>query len=179
MNDLSPLLYNLRCFLGGVLQLLWHGARFCWALLLPKARLAARLLAAESQLTVALNTASRRTRQRRQFTPAFRLFWVVLSKLLEGWEGLAHLMKPETVVSWHRRLGRWWQRRQSMPPRRPPLPDQVRSLVRQISAENPNLSSVRLQRSWDNRERYHEALSKVTPDDIELGRREAILNRRK
>ncbi|MCJ7751543.1 MAG: hypothetical protein MUQ65_10685 [Armatimonadetes bacterium] len=36
-------------------------------------------------------------KRRRQFTPAFRILWVVLSKLLDGWEDLVHLMKPETV----------------------------------------------------------------------------------
>ncbi|UCC69534.1 MAG: hypothetical protein JSV79_06415 [Armatimonadota bacterium] len=50
MRDLSTILYNLRCFLGVVIQLLCYGVRFCWALLLPKLVLAARLTASESQL---------------------------------------------------------------------------------------------------------------------------------
>ncbi len=50
MNDLSALLYNVRCFLGVVFQLLWYGVRFCWDPLLPKVVLAARLTASASQL---------------------------------------------------------------------------------------------------------------------------------
>lgn len=47
------------------------------------------------------------------------------------------IVKPETVVAWHRRLGRWWQRRQSRPPGRPPLPEHPQALIRRLAAENP------------------------------------------
>ena len=83
-------------------------------LLLPKAMLAARILAAESQLAVALNRSGGSRRRRHQFTPAFRMLWVAISKVLGSWEELAHLMKPETVKRWHttafRLFWRWRSR---------------------------------------------------------------------
>lgn len=45
---------------------------------------------------------------------AFRILSVVLSKLLDRWEDLAHLMKPETAKRWHasafRLFWRWHSR---------------------------------------------------------------------
>ena len=72
--------------MGAMWERARYAFRFGWAMLLPKAVLAARVLAAESQMAVALNTPSSRRRQRRQFSPAFRMLWVMLSKLLEGWK---------------------------------------------------------------------------------------------
>jgi len=125
---------------GGMLRALWelagYGLRFCWAMLLPKARVAGRLLAAESQLVVEVNGSGGGKRRRRQFTPAFRLLWVVLSKFLDGWEDLVHLMKPETVKRWHTKaFGLFWRWRSR--PGRPPVSDEMRQLIRQISRENP------------------------------------------
>jgi hypothetical protein len=87
--------------LGAIWELARYALRFGWALLLPKAFLAARVLAAESQLAVELDRSGASRRRSHQFTPAFRLLWVAVSKLVEGWENLAHLMKPETVKRWH------------------------------------------------------------------------------
>jgi len=47
------------------------------------------------------------------------------------------IVKPETVVAWHRKLGRWWQRPQRRPPGRPPLPEHVQDLIRRMATENP------------------------------------------
>jgi putative transposase len=105
-------------------------------MLLPKARLAGRVVALESQLAIELNGSGRGKRRRRQFTPAFRLLWVALSKLLEGWEDLAHLMKPETVTRWHTRALRMFWRWRSRPGR-PPVSTEMQQLIRRISRENP------------------------------------------
>jgi transposase InsO family protein len=137
MSTVSGFLFTVGYVLGAVWELARHAFRFGLALVLLRAVLAARLLAAESQLAVALNHAGVSAKhRRRQFTPAFRMLWVALSKLLDGWEDLVHLMKPETVKRWHTRafrlLWRWRSR-----PGRPPLCFEMQQRIRRISRENP------------------------------------------
>jgi hypothetical protein len=136
-------LLTVGCILGAVWELARYALRFGWALLLPKIVLAARALAAESQLAVELNRPGGGKKRRRQVTPAFRLLWVVLSKLLDGWEDPVHLMKPETVKRWHTRafrlLWRWRSR-----PGRPPIPSETQQLIRRLSRENPLWSPDRI-----------------------------------
>ena len=136
MSTATTFLFSLGCILGAVRELARYAAQFGWALLMPKAVLAARLMAAESQLAVGLNGSGGGRRRRRQFSPAFRILWVVLSKLLDGWEDLVHLMRPETVKSWHTRAFRLFWRWRSRPGR-PPLYSEMQQLIRQMSAENP------------------------------------------
>ena len=125
MSTVSSFLFAVGYVLGAVWELARYALRFCWALLLPRALLAARVLAAESQLAVALNhTGVSGKHRRHQFTPAFRIVWVVLSKLLDGWQDLVHLMKPEAVKRWHTRAFRLFWRWRSRPGR-PPIPDEM------------------------------------------------------
>ncbi len=138
MNHLRPLIRNLRLLLGAFGQLFSYGLLYCWALLSPKAVLAARLVASESQLGELHRhlSSNEGRRPRFRFSPAFRILWSVLSRLLDGWEALAHLMKPETVVSWHRTAFRlfWWWRSKSG---RKPIGAEMQQLIRRISEENP------------------------------------------
>ncbi|MFH1681821.1 MAG: integrase core domain-containing protein [Candidatus Eisenbacteria bacterium] len=46
-------------------------------------------------------------------------------------------MKPETVVGWHRKGFRLYWRWKSRKPGRPPVPKEVRDLIRRMSLENP------------------------------------------
>jgi hypothetical protein len=57
------------------------------------------VLAPESQLAVGLSRSGGSKRRRHRFTPALRLLWVVLSKLLDGREDLVRLMKPDAGVA--------------------------------------------------------------------------------
>jgi len=98
MSTVSAFVFTAGSILGALCELARYAFRFGCALLLQKAMLAARVLAAESQLAIELNRTGGR-RHRRQFTPASRLLWVALSKLLGGWEELAHLMKGVLPVS--------------------------------------------------------------------------------
>jgi transposase InsO family protein len=136
MSTVPSFLFTVGYVLGAIWELARYALGFCWALLLPKAMLAARLLAAESQLAVELSRHSGGKKRRRRFTPAFRMLWVVLSKLVEGWEGLAHLMKPETVKRWHTTAFRLFWRWRSRPGR-PPIRSETQQLIRRLSRENP------------------------------------------
>ena len=135
MSTVSSFYFTAECILRALCELTRYTLRFGWVMVLPKARLAARVMAAESQLAIELNRSGGR-KHRRQFTPAFRLLWVALTKLLDGWEDLVHLMKPETVKRWHSRAFRsfWrWRSRSG----RPPVSSEMQVLIRRLSRENP------------------------------------------
>jgi len=93
MSTVSSLLVTAGVIGGALWDLTRFAFRFGWAMKPPKARLAGRVMAAESQLAIELNRSGGR-KHRRQFTAAFRLLWVALSKLLDGWEEQVYLMKP-------------------------------------------------------------------------------------
>jgi len=84
MNTIGNLLTNLRTLLRCVRETLGYALIFLWAIFCPKAVLAAKLLAVESQLAVCKHQIGQRKRRRPRFTASFRLLWVVLSKSLES-----------------------------------------------------------------------------------------------
>ncbi len=117
--------------------------RGLWWLCHPKAILAARVLALESQLASCKEQIEQREIPKPKFHPAFRLLWVVISKALDGWEDLAQIMKPATVKRWHSDAFRayWkWKSRQG----RPPTDAEMRSLIHRLSRENPLWSPERI-----------------------------------
>ena len=116
-------------------QLLRYAALFFWGLLCPKAVLAARLLAAESQLARCRERIEQRKDPRPRLTPAFRLLWVVLSKALGAWENLAQVMQPATVKNWHTAAFRLWWRYKSRAGR-PPVSKEMQALIRQLNKDN-------------------------------------------
>jgi transposase InsO family protein len=129
--------------LGVLLQLVGYLVRFCWALVLPRAVMAAQLLAMQSQLAAELNRSSGGRKRHSQFSPAFRILWVVLSKFLNGWEELVHVMKPETVKRWHSRAFRAWWRWKSKAGRKP-VALETQQLIRRLSRENPLWGAARI-----------------------------------
>jgi hypothetical protein len=44
----------------------------------------------------------RRATPRPKLRPVDRLFWVALARLWPRWREALHLVKPETVIAWHR-----------------------------------------------------------------------------
>ena len=86
MNTLQNLGWNARQAVQAVWQLIGCAVTFAVALLQPKAVLAARWLAAESQLTVCMHRIQEKKDPRPRFTAAFRLQWVILSKSVNAWQ---------------------------------------------------------------------------------------------
>lgn len=73
-----------------------------------------------------------------------RLLWVWLSCVWTDWRSALVIVKPETVVGWHRRgfrlLWAWKSRRRG----RPPVPLDARRLIRTMSEANPLWGAPRI-----------------------------------
>ena len=118
---------------------------FLSAFFSSRATLAARVLAAESQLAACKRRIVRKDRPRPRFTQAFRLLWVLLSKAWDQWHQVAHLMQPATVKRWHTTAFRlYWRRKSRGRPGRPAVPKEMRDLIRRLSRENPLWSAGRI-----------------------------------
>ena len=109
-----------------------------------KTRLALQLeiVALRHQLGVLRRSAGKRPR----FHNTDRLLWVWLSQLWSGWRRSLVIVRPETVVAWHRKGFRLYWRWKSRPrcPGRPALHKEVRDLIRQMSQANPLWGAPRI-----------------------------------
>ncbi len=76
-------------------------------------------------------------RPRPRISPFDRAFWVMLSRLWPSWKDHLVVVRPETVVRWHRQgFHRYW-RSISMPgPGRPPISREVQELIVRMATEN-------------------------------------------
>ncbi len=89
-------------------------------------------LALRQQLATLVHRSGRRTRLR----PLDRGFWVALRALWADWATSLAIVRPATVVAWHRRAYRVYWRRLSRPLGRPRASAQVRELIRRMVTEN-------------------------------------------
>ena len=75
-----------------------------------------------------------------------RLFWVCLSRLWKDWRDALIIIKPDTVIKWHREGFRlYWRWKSKTPIGRPPIDIEIRELIRRISRENPLWGVPRIQ----------------------------------
>jgi transposase InsO family protein len=65
-----------------------------------------------------------------------RLFWVALRELWPGWVNALTIVKPATVVDWHRRAFRTYWRHVSRKQGRPPIDAGLRELIERMVKEN-------------------------------------------
>jgi hypothetical protein len=85
----------------------------------------------------------RRVPQRPRLTQIDRALWSWLSKTWREWRTALVLVRPETVVRWHRSGFRWYWRRKSRGGR-PPKERHVVRLIREMSRANPLWGSPRI-----------------------------------
>ena len=106
-----------------------------------RATLQAEILALRHQLLVL----QRSKRQRLRLTSGDRLFWVWLSDLWTGWRSALLIVKPETVVAWHRMGFRlYWRWKSRNRNGRPSITPDVRDLIRRMSRANPCWGAPRI-----------------------------------
>ena len=73
------------------------------------------------------------------------MLWAWLSRAWPGWRPALHIVRPETVVAWHRRGFRlFWTWKSRRRPGRPGVPADVRALIRELSSANPLWGAPRI-----------------------------------
>ena len=73
-----------------------------------------------------------------------RAFWIALRRLWTGWANALVIVKPETVVSWHRAGFRLFWRLRSRPLGRPKISAELRLLIRRMKTDNPDWGAPRI-----------------------------------
>ena len=71
----------------------------------------------------------------RRIDPATRVSLTLLARRVD-WRSALVLVKPDTLLRWHRAGWRLWWRMKSRPGR-PPIPRQLQALIRRMAVENP------------------------------------------
>jgi len=75
-----------------------------------------------------------------------RLFWILLRRLWSGWDRSLIVVKPETVIAWHREGIRLFWRRRSQGGKlgRPRIPRKHIDFIRRISGDHPEWGEDRI-----------------------------------
>ena len=87
----------------------------------------------------------KRKRLRPELNAADRLFWTMLRGCWSRWKDVLVVVKPETVVGWHRAGFRWYWRWRSRPRGgRPRITPEIRVLIRRLAQENPGWGAPKI-----------------------------------
>ena len=115
---------------------------FVRALLVNSAAVSLENVALRHQLAILQRSVRRPPLRRRD-----RIFWLWLARLWAGWRDSLFIVRPATVLAWHRQgfqlYWRWKSRCRSAG--RPPLDLERRTLIRRMARENPTWGRRRIQ----------------------------------
>src|SRR5262249_13377829 len=104
------------------------------SLVRTRRELALENLALRQQLAILRRASPKRL----QLRSADKIFWALLSSVWAHWADVLVIVRPDTVVRWHRSgfrlLWRWKSRRQG--PGRPPASKDIHDLIRRMATEN-------------------------------------------
>ncbi|MDP2735092.1 MAG: integrase, partial [bacterium] len=111
------------------------------ALFRDRSSLALEILALRQQLAIL-----QRSVKRPKLRLHDRLFWVLLHRLWPAWRSSLILVKPDTVIRWHRQAFKafwtWKSRRKKAG--RPPLDPEIIALIKRMASENPTWGAPRI-----------------------------------
>ncbi len=118
-----------------------HVVTFVRSLFKSRCQLALENLALRQQLAMFKSSV-----KRPRISPVDRLFWILLSKYVEGWRSMLHALHPDTVVRWHRQGFRFHWRWKSRRPKlgRPAIDADLRELIREMQATNIGWGAPRI-----------------------------------
>src|SRR6516225_582801 len=132
LRSLSELLLTIFHLLLDLLRLIGAGMQ-------PRCRLAAENLFLRKQLALYLE---RQVKPRRAKV-ATRLTLVLLSKVF-AWREVLTVVRPETLIRWHRQgFGLFW-RWKSEPRGRPRIPAELQKLIVEMADDNPTWGEERI-----------------------------------
>src|ERR1022692_2304871 len=119
----------------------------------PRAGLVAENLALRHQLGILLRSRPARL----PLTSWDRALWAFVLHRFPGWRQSLAIVRPETVIAWHRQAFRLFWRRKSQAGR-PRAHAEVRRLIREMASDNPTWGAPRihgalLKLGFDGRER--------------------------
>lgn len=87
----------------------------------------------------------RQNRRRPQITPWDRRILVLLASRLRGWRDALHLVKPDTLLKWHRQGFRLlWKRKSQGRTRQPRIAPETIALIKEMAVENRLWGSPRI-----------------------------------
>ena len=88
----------------------------------------------------------KRKNRRPKLTKLDRCFWIVVSRIWSDWKNSLLLVKPETVVEWHRRGFRlyWRLKSKAGPAGRSPISPELQQLIFRVARENPTWGAPRI-----------------------------------
>ena len=97
-----------------------------------RGQLAAEILALRHQLGIL-----KRSVKRPRLTNADRRLWVLVSRRWAGWSDALIVVKPATVIKWHRAgFRRYWTWRSRRKGGRPAIDAEVRALIKRMATAN-------------------------------------------
>jgi len=128
----------------------WTGIRILWAIALDMLRLISSVARPHSQLAAEnlflrkqLAFYVERQVKPRRADDATRITLVALSSLIE-WRRILMIVKPDTLIGWHRKGFRLFWRRKSKPRGRPRLLSDLRQLIRDVATANRTWGEERI-----------------------------------
>src|SRR5947209_19298653 len=131
-TPLSTLVWNLRTIAS-------DGFRFFVGVWRRRTALAAENLFLRKQLALFRE----REKKAMPTTPADRFVFSKLARWFD-WRSALLIVKPATLMGWHRNAFRLFWRWKSRPVGRPPVTAEVRALIRSLAAENPTWGVQRI-----------------------------------
>lgn len=114
---------------GGMVPLALAAVAYLRAFFVPRHNLAREAAALHLGLAV-----FKRKQPRPQLHCLDRLFWIAFRRLRSGWTNALIMVKPETVVSWHRAGFRLAVQVSSAGK----FSDELRQLIRRLKTDNPS-----------------------------------------